>query len=190
MSSRLEAARAVKVYLDANILSRITDYPTPHLGNEDKHAIGQLAEMEDIDFVTSRKALEEFQRSNDPDRQEILKLVYRLMSKIQSTELFEASLYGEALYGQANYGPTPDTLYVQLKAIFADDDVQHIFQAIKGKCDYFLTLDAKTILNRARANAAQLDALAPGMRFGTPSQLLAAIDPSNGAPTATSPDVN
>ena len=164
-------ASEVKVYLDANILSRITDYPRTGLSEDEKRAIGQVADVDKIDFVTSRKALDEFQRSSDPDRRELLKLVYRLMSKIPSTELFEASLYGEALYGRASYGGSPDDLYVQLKAFFDEDDAQHIFQAIKGHCDYFLTLDAKTILKRVRAQEKEVAALAGGMRFGTPAQI-------------------
>jgi len=165
----------VRVYLDANILSRFTDYPRVRLSAEEKQAIGQIAEVTDLDFVTSRKALDEFQRSNDPDRRELLKLLYRLMTKIPSADLFEASLYGEALYGQASYGGSPDDLYVQLTRFFDDDDAQHIFQAIRGHCDYFLTLDVETILKRVRANKEEVAALAGGMRFGTPAQLAAEI---------------
>jgi predicted nucleic acid-binding protein len=166
----------MKVYLDANILSRFTDYPRPNLSDEDKQAIGLLAEDDRIDFVTSRKALEEFQRSQDPDRRDILKLLYRLMSKIPSTDLFEVSLYGQGLYGQGTYGGSPDNLYVQLRAFFDDGDAQHIFQAIKGHCNYFLTLDDRTILQRVRAHEKEVTALAGGIRFGTPAQLAGEID--------------
>jgi hypothetical protein len=165
----------VKVYLDANILSRFTDYPRSRLTEDEKRAIGELADVDEINFVTSRKALDEFQRSGDPDRRELLKLLYRLMSKIPSTDLFAASLYGEALYGDALYGGAPDDLYVQLKALFDNADAQHIFQAIKGRCDYFLTLDTKTILRRVRVYEKEVAAVAGGLRFGTPAELAAEI---------------
>ena len=175
----------VRVYLDSSFISRITDYPKTGprtLCDEDKHAVDQLSDSDDIEFVTSKKALEEFQKSSDPDRRVILKLVYRLMTKISSEHLVNASLYGQALYGQGTYGGSFDPLYDRLKQIFDDDDAQHIFQAVKAKCNYFLTLDASTILNRARAKEGEVRAVSGGMGFVTPSQLQAQIEEAPAGP--------
>ena len=100
----------IRVYLDSSFISRITDYPLTGprtLSEEDKKAVDQLSDSDQIDFVTSRKALEEFKNTSDPDRRVILKLVYQLMSKIPSANLVSATLYGQAVYGQATYGATP-----------------------------------------------------------------------------------
>ncbi len=66
--------------------------------------------------------------------------------------------------------------YSQLCEIFDRDDAEHVFSAVKSNCDYFLTLDRKTILDRVPTNRDALARVCGGLRFVSPSELLAEVE--------------
>ena len=46
------------------------------------------------------------------------------------------------------------------------------YKAAKRGCDYFITLDEKTILKKARKFSAQLNNICPNLELGDPQDLL------------------
>jgi predicted nucleic acid-binding protein len=77
------------------------------------------------------------------------------------------NIYGPAVVQDEDLG--------KLLEVLPDvDDARHLFQAIKNGSAYFVTLDKKTIL----AHSGAIEARFPTIRVLTPSQLVAALDPS------------
>jgi len=68
-----------------------------------------------------------------------------------------------------------DPLYKELNAIFDDDDAEHIFQAVRARCDYFITFDKKTILNRASKSQNEVQKICGTMRSVSPKDALLLI---------------
>ncbi|GAH15771.1 unnamed protein product, partial [marine sediment metagenome] len=69
-----------------------------------------------------------------------------------------------------------DELFFGLKEIFPHkDDVEHIFQAAKEGCKYFMTLDGKSILKKAKKFSAELKGICPNLEFVDPKTLLEKI---------------
>ena len=79
-------------------------------------------------------------------------------------------MYNEAPFN--GFAEKEDTLVSRLKVIFDKDDAEHIYQAQKNNMDYFLTLDKKTILNRASSNRDKLTAAKVTIRFVLPAELV------------------
>lgn len=99
------------------------------------------------------------------------------MEKLPEANLvnFISSLYGRARYGTTRYassGHEEDFIFTALKKIFEGDDAVHIFQAAKGKCQFFLTLDKKTIIKRANRYEEVLRGLTPKLRYVGPRELV------------------
>jgi len=69
-------------------------------------------------------------------------------------------------------GGWTDPLFRQLKDIFEKDDAEHIFQATKSKCNYFLTLDKKSMLNRVNSKLDKLNEICPNLVFTSPELIL------------------
>ena len=143
--------RKIKVYTDTNILSRI---PDPNTSQKILDVLEKLSEIEHIDFVTSAKTNKEICKTSNRNKLTRLKLLYKLMAKIKVTNIkdFRPALLGVSTLGSMAYGgmDVEVPLFCALKKIFDKDDSEHIFHAIKAQCDYFLTLDQKTILNRVK----------------------------------------
>lgn len=65
-----------------------------------------------------------------------------------------------------------DPQFTQLKTVFDKDDAEHILQAIKAECDYFLAVDYSTILNRVETNIKILLDISPNTQLVDPIELL------------------
>jgi hypothetical protein len=87
--------------------------------------------------------------------------------------LEHSGAYGEGAYGEGPYsGGWTDPIYQALKAVFDPADAAHIAHAVHSNCEYFLTLDQKTILDRVKKHAAAVKDACGGLRFVTPEQLV------------------
>ncbi|MFA5847924.1 MAG: hypothetical protein WC855_13600 [Thermodesulfovibrionales bacterium] len=163
----------IKVYVDSNVLSSI---PDPEIDLSRLDAFNELAELENIDFVTSRKTRDEIYKTQDEDRLSRLKMIYKFMAKIQTANIkdFIPAMLGNSCLGSMALGgmTVEDPLYYKLKKVFDKDDAAHIFHAIKAHCDYFLTWDKKTILKRAKRHAEQLNDLNLAIKLVSPEELI------------------
>ena len=84
------------------------------------------------------------------------------------------AMYGQVMFNEAAFNGSVDRenpLFTQLKTIFDLDDAEHIFQAHKRNMDYFLTLDKKTIINRAVLNKDKLQQTGISLKFVLPTEL-------------------
>lgn len=79
----------------------------------------------------------------------------------------------QAAFNSAGGGEDP--VFSSLKRVFELDDAEHIFQAVKAKCDYFLTLDRSTIIDRVHSNRDFLARICPNMEIVDPGSLLARL---------------
>ena len=60
----------------------------------------------------------------------------------------------------------------ELKEIFDPADAEHVYQAVTGGCRYFVTVDRKTIIDRAVQNKDKIDNMCNGLIFIRPVDLL------------------
>jgi hypothetical protein len=169
-----------KVYVETSIPSRLTDYHVAgksQLSEADMEALGTLVERADVRFVTSSKALDEFKKTEAPAHQLALRVLYRFMEKVETVPQMRPTprIIRAARPGQPMItGPQSanDPLFDELRKVFDADDAEHIFQAIKADCDYFLTSDFNTILNRAVARSTEVKRICGSLKLVSPSQLL------------------
>jgi len=166
-----------RVYIDTCILRLVFDEPIPR---EVAGAVGALCDFDDLEFVTSRKTLQELLNHPDQVKRSLLKLIYRVMSKLPEANLvdFVPAFYGAVMFGEATYGGgahRPDPIFTKLREVFKKDDAEHIFQAAKGQCRFFLTVDSRTILKKARRCTEQLQKICPELQFVTPTELVAIL---------------
>ena len=164
----------LRVYIDTSILGLVFDRPVPQGVAE---AIGELCDFQGVDFVTSSKTLQELLNHEDVQKRNLLKLIYRFMAKLPEAHLvrFVPSLFGAVLFGEATFGgeaERADPLFPALNTIFDRDDAEHILPALKGNCGFFLTLDSKTILSRARRYADRLQTVCAELSFVSPKELV------------------
>jgi hypothetical protein len=168
----------LRAYLDTNILSRITDL---RISQKTINAYGKLSEFEFIDFVTSDKTKREFGETRNSNKASILSFLYKIIDKIPPTNIthFGGGGYASSAFGGTAYGggvSVEDPLFKNLKNVFDQDDAEHIFHAIKASCNYFLTLDKKTILNRAKLQTKQLKTSCLKIVFCSPEKLVEIIE--------------
>lgn len=168
----------MKIYLDTNILSRVTDLK---LSVEQARAYRLLAENQKlgtVSLVTSLEAKQELERTPNAVRNEILLFLCALFSEVPYRIGEVSGRYGAAPYGRTTYGGGwVDPTLRSLRGIFEPEDAQHIFLAAKDRCDYFLTLDEHTILSRVRANPPKIASLCGGMRFVSPEEMSELLEP-------------
>lgn len=131
-----------------------------------------------VELVTSKKMLDEVLGSTDLTQRAILTLVATLAAKLPYQAI--QFTYGGSGLGSGHLGAmrlggggyvVQDALLAQLQTIFESVDAEHIFQATKGGCSHFLTLDASTILNRVKSRNADLGILCPGLNIVSPQEL-------------------
>ena len=157
------------VYLDTNIVSRYGS-----LKGIKPTFTAALAAIKNnparFDFYTSKKVKDELDnRASRPEG-----VVYTLFQRVPEKNYLEgySSALGSAPLGAMAFGggggSRESPLYTFLKTIFDPDDAQHIFQAESNGVQYFLTLDEKTILNRAKANDALLTQRGVRTKFVSP----------------------
>ena len=140
-------------------------------------AFERLAIIEGIKFVTSAKSREEILRTSNPQKNSVLQFLYALIQKIPLHIVNYGAATGSAPTGAtATGGDWIEPIYEELKQIFDSDDAEHIFQALQASCDYFMTLDRETILNRVYANSTEVKRICGKMEFVSPEDLVLAIE--------------
>jgi len=166
----------MKIYIDTCIFSRLLDLK---ITNNELEALNLVSDIEKLEFITSEKTLEEFLNTKDDKRRKALRVLFRLVTKVKNIHLTqtEPALWGTIMWGEAPWGggvTREKPLFKKLKNIFDADDSNHIFQAINNECDYFLTLDRKTILSRIKPNKNELATITK-MQFVSPLELYAFV---------------
>ena len=162
----------IKVYLDTCIVSEVYN---KRIGDDDYKALNDLTEMETIEFVVSGVMKEEFLKCPDENKRNDLSILYKIFNKCTLYNTVQAGLSGAC--GRTPAGRPPmheDRLFKKIKTVFTqkDKDPEHIFQAVKNDCDYFLTVDYKSIIKKARNNKDILRAICPNLNFVGPTELL------------------
>jgi hypothetical protein len=164
-------------YLDTCVLSHLFDLGGAAPPPARLVALERIADCPTIDLVTSEKTLEEISKDQDQTRRVSNKLLYKLLTKVNQNpiEHFLPSTFGGLAFGVGTFGggaTVADPLVVELGKIFPDrPDVEHIFQAVKNGCTYFVTIDRKSILNKVKVNATIVAGLCPGLSFLLPEEL-------------------
>ena len=160
----------MKVYLDTCFISRLTDL---NLSEDEALAYQLLAENQEMRLVTSSKTKQEFEKASNVVRNRALMFLYALFSKIPHRIGEVSGCWGSAPWGRTMWGRGwVDPMLKGLREIFEPDDAQHIFLAVKDECDYFLTLDRKSILSRVQANQPKIVSLCGDMKFTSPVEML------------------
>lgn len=167
----------ILTYVDTCILSRIIDL---RFTKETGVAVDKLCNIVEVDMVTSPKTLDEFMNVVDDKKRTALKLLFKIISKLQKKEttVYNPATWGSVMWGESVWGGgsnSEDPNYTKIKKIFDADDADHIYQAHKNNCDYFLTLDRKTILNRAKKYEKDLLLIPINMKFVSPVDLVEKI---------------
>ena len=142
-----------KVYLDRSIISGIAKDDTP----TESEALDRLLQAWDdkkVDLVTSEVTLWEISAHQDELKRRLVERTYRRLAKAQIVRWYE--LAGMHSYGdQHTWISTPviqnDPAYEALLALDLEVvDAQHVFVAVKQKCNIFLTCD-RHVRDRAAA---------------------------------------
>lgn len=166
------------VYLDTNILSRIPDL---QVSEDTGKALAKLARMGMIRFVTSQKTKQEILKTPNPHRSSLLQFLHALIEKVRTVPVYYSGAIGGAPIGATPFGGDwTDPSYAQLKRIFDDNDAEHIVQALRAECDYFMTLDQKTILGRAKNHAEEVESICGKMVLLSPEDVVKIIEATRG----------
>jgi hypothetical protein len=182
----------IKVYLDTCILSNLR---ADKIEEEQLNSLSKICDYDYINFVTSRKTLEEFIQTPNEKIRIILKIIYKLINKIPYKSILKPETIsfdwangrlvqivnadninfdwaGGKLEPINILTPTEEVLFLKLKNIFPHrNDVEHIYQAVKGGCKYFMTLDNKSILKKSIKFSAKLKTICPNLKFVDPKTL-------------------
>jgi predicted nucleic acid-binding protein len=167
-----------RIYVDNALVSRFTD---PLKGKDfsisdaDAEAILKICSSK-VELVTSDETLNEVLDATDLKQRAMLVLITTLATRVPSQPTMH-SLSGSI--GSMAVGATPiggggvyvDPLLSALWGIFDQGDAKHVFQAIKNDCSYFVTLDQKTIVARAKEKSVELSRICPNLKFVTPTEL-------------------
>ncbi len=183
----------IKVYLDTCILSKLR---ADTIEEEQLKSLGKICDYDYIDFVTSKKMLEEFIQTPKETIRIILKVIYKLINKIPYKSISKPEVIsfdwangrlvqivktnsinfdwaGGQLEPVIISTPVEEDLFLELKNIFPHkDDVEHIYQAVKGGCKYFMTLDENSILKKSKKFSARLKTICPDLEFVDPKALV------------------
>jgi len=163
------------VYLDTNIFSRVTDLA---MSSETAHAYNRVANVPELSLVTSLKTKQEMERTPNETRASVLLFLFSVFAKVPWSTAERSGAYNSVGYNVCAYNSSwVHPVLVKLRAIFDRDDADHIFQAAQAGCDYFLTLDERTILSKVREHEALLESLCPQLKFRSPIELATEIAP-------------
>ena len=175
---RLRGVLMERVYIDTSLVSRLSDQlrGNPLAISEDEAAAILAICSSQVELVTSMKMLEEVLRSANIRQRALLTLIATLSAKVPFQDMIHVTLGspGSFALGRTHLGGGVlyiDPLILQLREIFDFDDTEHIFQAVRNGCTYFLTLDNSTIVARAKKHAERLEILCPQLRFVLPEEL-------------------
>jgi predicted nucleic acid-binding protein len=177
-------AMGKKVYVDVNLISRLAD---PLYGNEASISEDQATEIlaicnSELELVTSKEMFEEVLKTVNVKTRALLTLVAKLASNVPFSEYSVAitrptvvsrtgGRRGGAVYSGGGIRFVNDPSFEKLQKIFDANDAKHIFQAVKSQCDYFLTMDQRSILNRVESRGPEIGALCPNLKFVSIRQL-------------------
>jgi len=168
-----------KVYIDTNIVSHLSDSmpgTSAPISNENAQCLLDICSA-DVELVTSKEMLDEMLQCIDLKKKAVLSLMATLAEKVpyQDITFLQPTPWGSSQWGATMWGGgkmTIDPVLVQLQAIFkGSNDPRHIFQASKGGCSYFLTLDNRTIVKSAKSKKDELEIICPGQQFVLPCEL-------------------
>ena len=163
---------AYQVYLDTNILSRLQDERITLEGAESLLAIARHPE---VCLLVSRYTRAELESAVDPRKAALLAFFGQLLPLLQWHDFEIGGGIGDAI-GSGIGGGSEDPLYTQLRRVFDPGDALHIFQAMRSRCSFFLTLDRRTILNRVAEHSAHIAELCPDLTFVDPISLLGLLE--------------
>jgi len=134
----------MKIYLDTCIISGIAKKDLPV--NEQIALVELLKRNKEgiIQFTTSSLSEEEISQIPEQHRPSH-SIVYDLLREIKLSN-YSYSDSGLMMMGMGG-GAREDAVFTELKTLLPDEpDAKHVFQAIKGSANVFLTVDSKTIL--------------------------------------------
>jgi len=158
----------MRIYVDNCVIGLIVD-TAPEA--DELAAFVNITARSDLELVVSGKTSEELRRAQDRLKGQKLQILANLLKRVHSVQEISAA-YGASAYGELPYaGEWTDPLLVGLRTIFEPDDADHVFQAARSGCRYFLTVDRRTILDRAAKHKADLTALCPDLDFVSPVTL-------------------
>ena len=171
---------SIFIYMDTCIISRIADQ---NIEPKEAKALRELGDLDNVRLLTSKKLTEEIQKAPYETTRELLLFVAGQFGKVPYIEItipthwpWGSPPWGQLPWGTGRWGRGQvDSVYDGLRKLFEPDDTDHIFQATKNNCDYFMTLDDRTILKRVKAHKDELSLLCPKLKFGTPSEILGMI---------------
>lgn len=163
----------IRAYVDTCVLSRTFD---ARISKKDVQAIEAILRRDDIELLTSRHTLNEFESTQNEKRRAALRLLYKIISKVPYEEMMiftggiGTSMLGATTFGGGGLVPNP--LMSQLGQIFDDADAVHVFQASSAECSHFVTID-DALLERAVKARAELKELCPGLTICSLEELAA-----------------
>ena len=157
------------VYIDTSVISRILDQ---RIKLDDAAALEALGHRKDVELVVSRKVAEETSRTRDPVTGHLLGFAATRFGQLPWRVTDVGGALNEAPLNTVPLGGSmPDPLFSTLSRIFEKDDAEHVFQAIRTRCSFFLTLDRTTILERVAACPLEINRLCGSLRFVSPVEL-------------------
>ena len=162
----------IKIYLDTNIISRIRD---GYCSRDDLNSIARIMEYKESIF-TSEKTKREIDKYKNQAGKKELNAIYNSLKKIPEANVIKTipAMFNAIRFNEATFNGSArreDPLFSDMKAIFDEDDAEHIFQAEKNELDFFLTLDKNTILDRVISKKDKLEELNVKIRFVSPQEL-------------------
>jgi predicted nucleic acid-binding protein len=163
----------IRIYVDTNIVSRLADQRVSH---NVATAFADLSDIADTTFVTSSVTLNEVRNAKNYAKAGVLSLLVRLFEKTPWEQLEVSGAIGAHALGEVPLGGSwTDPTLEALRRIFDATDAEHIARAVKAGCDYFLTLDYQTILDRVPVHSVALAPLLNGTEIVDPVVLVAEL---------------
>lgn len=183
----------MKIYLDTVILNKMVDDLWKF--KEDRESFTKISKLKPDSFYVSQTiTLQEIKNDPDPVHlNKVLKL-YNNMKKISlppslsvisgfSNKDMDRIKLREIFTPDENKNPEPRENYVphfqnkRGKQITADAD--HIYYAWKSGCDYFLTIDRDSIIEKYHNNKSEVDKIISPMKIVVPPTFLSKITSVN-----------
>ena len=138
-----------KLYLDTCIISGIAKSDISDLELNTLTDLLKDFRLNKVDMVTSQIAKQEIEKIPEQYRFQHSE-TYKTLTEIPlSSSTF--SPFSGPFGGPFDRNRLPVKELKELQSLLKDkDDAKHIYQAFRNKVNYFLTVDASTILNRAK----------------------------------------
>lgn len=132
------------VYLDTCIISGLAKEDLAEKEQDALMDVLRLYKKGKLDLVTSAITMHELEKI-PPIARRRHEFIYLLLKDVPVSKA-KYSNSGLTLLGVGG-GTKEDPLYSKLKTILPDEnDIYHVFHALKSNCEYFVTTDRRTIL--------------------------------------------